>query len=95
MKAEGLTEQVQSVGLLLFLLALSSGTAALARTYTTSFALTEDPISEGGNWINGKTTGIDWANLATTNGMAIGLESGFTNTSLPGGSQRFYRSVWP
>src|SRR5437016_5611565 len=38
---------------------------AMARTYTTDFALTEDPISEGGNWINGLVVGLDWRNCAT------------------------------
>jgi hypothetical protein len=90
-----LAEQAQTVALHLIVLAWSSGPQALARTYTTTFPLTENPISEGGNWINGKAVGLDWANLATTNGMAIGLESGFTNTPLPGVSQRFFRSVWP
>src|SRR6476646_10753489 len=57
---------------------LWSGTKAWARTYTTQFGLTENPISEGGNWINGKANGADWADVSTTNGLAIGLESGFT-----------------
>ena len=30
-----------------------------------NFPLTEDPISEGDNWISGKTIGLDWANVAT------------------------------
>jgi|SRR5271157_1887389 hypothetical protein len=38
------------------------------RTYTTSFPLTESPISENGNWINGATTGIDWGDISTTPG---------------------------
>ncbi len=59
-------------------LVLASGTEAGARTYTTHFPLSENPIFEGGNWINGRTTGLDWADVATTNGTAIGLESGFT-----------------
>ncbi len=62
----------------LVLLAWVSGTAAPARTYTTHFPLTENPISEGTNWINGQTTGLDWADVSTTPGLAIGLESGFT-----------------
>jgi hypothetical protein len=41
-------------------------------TYTTSFPLTENPISEGGRWINGKTVGIDWGDISTTPGYAIG-----------------------
>ena len=49
---------------------------AAARTYTTSFPRAENPISEGGNWVNGKTDGLVWADVATTNGIAIGLQSG-------------------
>ena len=48
---------------------------ANAGTYTTNFPLTENPISEGGKWINGKTVGIDWANVSTTPGLAIGRQS--------------------
>lgn len=45
-------------------------------TYTTKFPLTENPISEGGMWINGKQVGIDWSNVATIPGLAYGTESG-------------------
>lgn len=41
-------------------------------TYTTNFPLTENPISEGGMWINGGTTGVDWTNMQTTPGLAFG-----------------------
>ena len=54
------------------------GTAA--RTYTTHFPLTENPISEGSNWINGQTTGIDWHDVSTTPGLAIGHQSGKSYT---------------
>jgi hypothetical protein len=47
-----------------------------ARTYSTSFPLTESPISEGGNWINGKTVGIDWNHINTIPGFAFGTENG-------------------
>ncbi len=43
-----------------------------AQSYTTSFPLTENPISEMGNWINGGTTGLDWGNVQTTPGLAFG-----------------------
>lgn len=49
-------------------------------TYTTKFPLTENPISEGGNWINGQTAGLDWANIRTTPGFAFGTESGAVKT---------------
>lgn len=45
---------------------------ARVNTYTTSFSLTENPISEGGRWINGKAVGIDWGDVSTTPGYAIG-----------------------
>ena len=69
---------VLSFAVVLIQLAWLPGTNARARTYTTHFPLTENPISEGGNWINGQTTGLDWADVSTTPGLAIGLESGFT-----------------
>jgi hypothetical protein len=45
------------------------------RTYTTTFANTEDPISEGGNWLNGGTVGLDWRNCATIGGMVQGRQN--------------------
>jgi len=42
------------------------------RSYRTRFQLTEDPISEGGMWTNGKTDGIDWADVVTEEGRAHG-----------------------
>jgi hypothetical protein len=42
------------------------------KSYTTSFPLKENPISEGGRWEGGKTVGIDWGNVSTTPGLAIG-----------------------
>ena len=40
--------------------------------YATKFPRAEDPISEGGHWIGGKTVGLDWGNVSTTPGYAIG-----------------------
>jgi hypothetical protein len=45
-----------------------------ASTYTTAFPLTENPISEGGRWINGGTVGLDWTDISTTPGLAVGHE---------------------
>ena len=45
------------------------------RTYTTRFQLDEDPISEGGKWLNGGKDGIDWYNVVTRNGIAHGAVS--------------------
>ena len=51
-----------------------------AGTYSTIFAATEDPISESGRWINGRTVGLDWANVRTTPGLAFGTQSGSSGT---------------
>jgi immunoglobulin I-set domain protein len=45
-------------------------------SYNTSFSVTEDPIGEQGNWINGKTVGLDWTDVKTRPGLAFGTESG-------------------
>ena len=58
------------------LLLWGAGAEAIAATYTTNFPLTENPISEGGHWINGLTNGIDWADVATTPGKAFGTQTG-------------------
>jgi hypothetical protein len=52
--------------------------AALANnSYRTNFPLTENPISEGGKWVNGGATGLDWTNIRTTaNVEAYGTSSG-------------------
>jgi hypothetical protein len=41
-------------------------------SYTTNFPTKENPISEGGHWIGGKTVGLDWGFISTTPGYAIG-----------------------
>ena len=48
---------------------------APVRSYSTRFQLNEDPISEGGKWINGARDGIDWHNVITRNGAAYGAVS--------------------
>ncbi len=67
-------------------LVLSTSAVSIARTYSTNFPLSEDPISEGGNWVNGGScdspdscVGLDWNNIETTWGLAFGLEPGSTN----------------
>jgi len=51
-----------------------------ARSYTTNFLLTENPISEGGRWINGGAAGLDWTNVSTTPGLAVGNQAGASYT---------------
>lgn len=60
----------------LFLLALFvSSTTSFAATYATAFPLTENPISESGQWINGRVVGLDWSNCATSGGKVIGQQN--------------------
>jgi len=47
-------------------------TPAPVNTYTTSFPLKEGTISEGGRWIDAKSVGLDWGNVSTTPGLAVG-----------------------
>jgi hypothetical protein len=68
--------QARTVLLIFVMLAALLPVSCTARTYTTSFPLTENPISEGTNWVNGKATGLDWADVRTTPGLASGTESG-------------------
>jgi hypothetical protein len=49
--------------------------SASARSYSTRFELDEDPISEGGMWINGGRDGIDWVDVVSKNGVAYGGRS--------------------
>ena len=38
--------------------------------YTTDFSTAENPLSEGGNWIDGQSVGLDWQNVSTRPGFA-------------------------
>src|SRR5206468_12217578 len=50
------------------------GSEVLANSYTTSFPLTENPISEGGNWVTGQSAGGNlWGDVQSTPGMAFGV----------------------
>ena len=44
--------------------------------YATDFSRAETPISEGGQWLNGQTDGLDWTDVRTTPGFAFGTEAG-------------------
>lgn len=48
--------------------------------YSTNFPSTENPISEGSVWVNGKSTGIDWRDVTTTPAKAFGTQSGNSGT---------------
>lgn len=44
--------------------------------YKTNFSRAENPISEGGKWVNGRADGVDWTDVRTTPGFAFGTEIG-------------------
>jgi hypothetical protein len=47
---------------------------AAAQSYSNNFALTENPISEGGNWVGGQSAGNNlWGDVRTTPGFAFGV----------------------
>jgi hypothetical protein len=63
--------------LLFFALSLFLATSLIAgvissRTYATSFPLTESALHENVHWANGGNTGINWTNVSTSPGRAIG-----------------------
>jgi hypothetical protein len=47
-----------------------------ARTYATRFPRDEASLSEGGLWAGGRTSGLDWSDVATGSGRAYGVEAG-------------------
>jgi hypothetical protein len=52
--------------------------AGLAQTYTTTFEGTENPLSEGGKWINNS---LDWTKIRKAGGIACGTQTG-TNAGI-------------
>lgn len=48
------------------------------RSYRTEFPLVENPISEGGAWLNGRKDGIDWIDVVSAGGYAHGEVSRMT-----------------
>jgi hypothetical protein len=50
----------------------SVGGSFKAALYSTDFDLTENPMSEGGVWLQGDTDGLDWLNIQTNSGIAYG-----------------------
>src|SRR5438067_1711699 len=45
------------------------------REYRTRFGVDEEPLSEGGLWLNGKTDGVDWTDVISRGGVAFGAVS--------------------
>lgn len=62
--------------------------APASHIYSTPFPLTQNPLSEGGNFINGATDGTDWGDFRSASGKAWGTlaTSYHDNTALVAGS---------
>jgi hypothetical protein len=45
------------------------------RSYSTRFERDEEPIDEGGMWLNGGKDGIDWVDVMTKGGVCYGAKS--------------------
>jgi hypothetical protein len=54
----------------------ASAPAGTHGPYSTKFPRAENPISEGGKWLNGQKDAVDWADVRTRPGLAFGLEIG-------------------
>jgi len=59
-----------------FGLLAAASPAATHGPYTTHFSRAENPLSEGGQWLNGKADGLDWTDVRTTPGFVFGTEIG-------------------
>src|SRR6266481_372481 len=67
-----LMKHVPLVFVLLFLAV--SVVAQAPPPFNTNFPLTEDPISQAGNWVGGQSAGGNlWGNVQTTPGLAFGV----------------------
>jgi hypothetical protein len=65
-----------------------SGGGSAVGYYTTGFDAAENPISEGGAWLNGRVNGFDWSDVKTSDGNATG-----TQNRLPDGVNLYDDSV--
>jgi len=54
------------------LLILSCAPVAFGQSYSTNFPATENPMSQGGAWLNGATDGADWGDVRTASNLAFG-----------------------
>jgi hypothetical protein len=54
-----------------------SALALSANSFSTAFQDTETPIFDGGDWIEGGTSGLKWTDVDAVSGLAFGTESGF------------------
>lgn len=59
--------------------AFTSGGGGGGGDFSTTFSATENPISEGGIWLNGQTDGGDWHDCLTTSGRCVGAADNFAS----------------
>jgi hypothetical protein len=58
-----------------------TGDIGYAIGYTTAFPATENPISQGGIWVNGGSVGGSWNNVRTTSAKAFAASLSGTGAS--------------
>ncbi len=85
MNAKEWSQVVVTASLLLW----GAGAEAIAATYTTNFPLTENPISEGGHWINGGL--MDWTGVTSRRTFGTFL---YWNTERQRELRRFDRAAY-
>jgi len=60
-----------------------SGTGTNGSSFQTNFPATENPISQGGQWVNGLADGLDWGNVQTIGNGTSGAAYGTTISAGP------------
>lgn len=75
----------------------ASSTDHSAWYYTTFNTGTANPISEGGRWVNGGTTGLDWSDVQISGGVACGTQTNSQGTIGPpyNDSSAVLTGTWP
>src|SRR5262249_40632366 len=71
----------------------SATTSGINGSYSTTFPLAENPISEGGSWTNG-ATGLGWANVQTTPRLSFGTGPVNTGTYLYADPTAVLKGAW-
>ncbi|PYX51407.1 MAG: ATP-dependent DNA ligase, partial [Acidobacteria bacterium] len=89
--AAGISQITATLGAIVSLADPLTVSTGPVNSYTTNFSLTENPISEAGKWINGKATGLDWADVRTTPGLAFGAQ---TATAINDDSTAVLTGTW-
>lgn len=53
--------------------------AALPTSYSTNWDATENPLSEGGKWLGGASTGANWSDMRSASGLCYATSGSLTD----------------